>query len=54
LWQGQTDEGEMGMSYEALDRFILTGEGDADLTSKVENMIRNSEHKRTTPPIGTF
>ena len=25
LWQGQTDEGEMGISYETLDRYLLTG-----------------------------
>ncbi len=50
LWEGQTDEGEMGISYNLLDK-ILKGEKieDGTLVAKVEKMIKNSMHKRRLP-----
>ncbi len=51
LWEGQTDEAEMGLSYEALDRFILTGEASEEVRKKVETMNATSAHKRSLPPI---
>lgn len=36
LWEGQTDEDEMGMTYEELDTYILTGEGSDFIKNKVE------------------
>ncbi|HDQ71179.1 MAG TPA: NAD+ synthase [Chloroflexi bacterium] len=57
LWPGQTDEGEMGITYEALDRVLMAiEEGDTDhiepvTLAKVEEMIDRSAHKRTMPPI---
>lgn len=57
LWQGQTDEKEMGISYEELDAAIKAIEsGDAaaidkDVLKKVKNMIATSEHKRRELPI---
>jgi len=51
LWEGQTDEGEMGFSYEALDRYILTGDAPQDLKNRIEAMKAASEHKRTLPPV---
>jgi NAD+ synthase len=51
FWPGQTDEGEMGFTYEQLDRYILTGEGDEEVKEKIIKMHQNSEHKRRTPPI---
>lgn len=51
LWSGQTDEGEMGVTYAALDRYIATGEGDEAVAEKVRSAFVRSEHKRNTPPI---
>jgi len=54
LWEGQTDEAEMGISYEALDRFILTGEAPDEVRKKIEKMMAGSAHKRSLPPIPEF
>ncbi len=54
LWEGQTDESEMGISYEALDRFILTGEASDKVRKKIETMMNSSAHKRSLPPIPEF
>ena len=50
LWENQTDETEMGMSYADLDNYITTGNATADVKEKVDRMNRNSEHKRNTAP----
>ncbi|MGE5371749.1 MAG: NAD(+) synthase [Solirubrobacterales bacterium] len=51
LWEGQTDESEMGISYAELDRYILTGEAPDAVAEKIERMKRASEHKRKLAPI---
>jgi NAD+ synthase len=51
LWAGQTDEGDMGLSYEQLDAFLLTGQGSEDVVVKVAAMHAGSEHKRALPRI---
>ena len=54
LWEGQTDEGEMGFSYESLDRYLLNGDASDELRNKIEAMIAASNHKRSMPPIAHF
>jgi NAD+ synthase len=49
LWEGQTDEEEMGFSYQQLDRYILTGKVDGDIKEKIENLVEKNKHK--TEPI---
>jgi len=57
LWPGQTDEEELGISYEELDHVLeaIASAETADIAprtlKKVERMITTSAHKRTTPPI---
>ncbi|MFA5577514.1 MAG: NAD(+) synthase [Tissierellaceae bacterium] len=51
LWTNQTDEEELGFSYDTLDRFIKTGDGPRDIVGKIEKMNENSKHKRSFPPI---
>lgn len=51
LWEDQTDEDEMGFSYEVLDHFIETGEADRDIKKRIQNMYEKSSHKREYPPI---
>lgn len=57
LWPGQTDEGEMGITYDTLDdilqRFADKRKQVAPrkLVNKVKMMIDRSEHKRQGPKI---
>ncbi len=54
LWPGQTDEGELGFSYEELDQYLVTGEASKELREKIESMIAASSHKRLPPPVASF
>ena len=54
LWAGQTDEGEMGITYEELDRYLNTGKADEEVKKKLDAMIAGSAHKRATPAIPPF
>lgn len=52
LFEGQTDETEMGVTYAAIDKFILTGEvSDAD-KAIIDRFHSRSEHKRC--PAATY
>lgn len=51
LWAGQTDEAELGMTYDVIDRYILTGEAEAEHKEKIDRLHRGSEHKRHRPPV---
>lgn len=50
LWENQTDEEEMGMSYTELDNYILTGDAEERVKNKIDSMYRRSEHKRKPAP----
>lgn len=50
LWENQSDEKEMGMNYEELDNYILTGNAEERIKNKVDGMYRRSAHKRTPAP----
>jgi len=50
LWGGQTDETEMGVTYEQLDNYILTGRAEEPVKACIEKMVKVSEHKRHMPP----
>jgi NAD+ synthase len=54
LWQGQTDEGELGLSYEELDRYLVTGQASIGLRQKIESMIVASAHKRLPPLVASL
>ncbi|MFH1542705.1 MAG: NAD(+) synthase [bacterium] len=57
LWEGQTDEQEMGITYQQLDEIILALDKgdvsglDAKLVAKVKERMISSEHKRNLPPV---
>lgn len=57
LWKNQTDEAEMGITYEDLDEIIAamgnkrTKGLDKDKLRRVKEMISRSEHKRKSIPI---
>lgn len=51
LWDGQTDEGEMGISYAELDRYILTGEAPDRVRERVDALNLSAQHKFVRPPM---
>lgn len=54
LWPGQTDEEEMGLSYEELDRYLLTGKAEDKIRQKIESMVEAHNHKLQLPPLPDF
>jgi len=64
LWPGQTDEGEIGLTYEELDRIlyllvdrrqkpeeVIRAGFERKKVSRIVEMIKKSEFKRRMPPI---
>lgn len=50
LWEGQTDEKEMGLTYDIIDRYLSGEDVPEDAITKIEYLHRISEHKRQMPP----
>jgi len=50
LFEGQTDEGEMGVTYKNLDAYLLGKEIDEESKAKIEKLHASSEHKRKDIP----
>ena len=57
LWAGQTDEAEIGMSYEVLDMILASitsnnfASCDPDKVFKVKKMVKKAGHKREKTPV---
>jgi len=51
LWAGQTDEQEMGLTYDQLDAYFTTGKAPEAVRRKIEERMARNAHKRATPPI---
>lgn len=49
LFEGQTDEGEMGVTYAAIDKYMATGEATPEETLIIERFHKRTEHKRRAP-----
>lgn len=49
LFDGQTDEGEMGISYRSIDDYLLTGKVNDNDKKIIERYYRAGEHKRRMP-----
>ena len=55
LWEGQTDEKEIGISYEQLDKYLRTGRSSNKIIEKkIQDKITKSAHKRTIPEKPPF
>ena len=52
LFEGQTDEQEMGVTYAAIDKYILTGEASEHDKAIIDRYHSRSEHKRR--PAATY
>lgn len=53
LWADQTDEAEMGLTYEELDAYLTRSCEDADtsVARRIEALIAGSRHKRELPAV---
>ncbi|GAB6099558.1 NAD(+) synthase [Halanaerocella petrolearia] len=51
LWEGQTDEDELGITYEEVDNYILTGEARSEVKEIVDSLAARNGHKLQLPPI---
>jgi NAD+ synthase len=51
LWEGQTDEGELGFSYDELDGYLASGEASAKIEERLKAIIAAAGHKRLPPPV---
>ena len=51
LFEGQTDETEMGVKYADLDAFLLGKKVPNDVEARIEHLHRISEHKRAPIPM---
>ena|SRR5438552_6701331 len=54
LWIGQTDEAEMGFTYDMLEQYLAHGRSavpDA-VADRIEMLREVSAHKRSIPPVG--
>lgn len=54
LWENQTDEQEMGITYKQLDTYILTGEAEERVMNIVDNLNAKSQHKREMAKMFTY
>jgi NAD+ synthase len=54
LWVGQTDEGEMGFTYEVLEQYLTQGPAAVppEIAARIGSLQQASAHKRALPPIG--
>ncbi|NOT44913.1 MAG: NAD(+) synthase [Acidobacteria bacterium] len=53
LWLGQTDEAEMGFTYDQLESYLAGGSGTVpdDVARRIGHLVTSSEHKRHLPPL---
>jgi NAD+ synthase len=54
LWVGQTDEDEMGFTYDDLERYLVQGPSavTAPVATRIDQLRKTSDHKRALPPVG--
>ena len=50
LWPGQTDEDEIGCTYDEMDRFLMGKWAKTETRDKIGKLREISEHKRVMPP----
>lgn len=49
LYEGQTDEQEIGLPYDVIDNYLLNGTGKDDDIEKIKGIINRTQHKRKMP-----
>lgn len=51
LWEGQTDEAEMGITYNEIDDLLLEDKALPAVRERIERAVVKNAHKRTMPPV---
>jgi NAD+ synthase len=52
LWEGQTDEEELGLTYRQIDTYLEEGSsGSAEADAEIRRRFLASQHKRELPPV---
>lgn len=51
LWEGQTDEAEMGMTYDQIDDYILENKATPAVKERIDRVFARNAHKRRMPPV---
>jgi len=51
LYDGQTDEAEMGLTYNAIDEYLSSGKCSPEDMEKIANYHKASAHKRSPPKV---
>jgi NAD+ synthase len=54
LWDGQTDEDEMGITYAQLDAYLRGETLEPSTSERIKRMITSSQHKRRLPLVFTL
>ena len=56
LWMGQTDEAEMGFTYDMLESYLKNGPSAVPppVAARIEKLKAASDHKRALPPIASI
>jgi len=54
LWNGQSDQDEIGLSYREIDYYIVDGKADAETAAKIEKIAASNQHKLELPAIPNF
>jgi NAD+ synthase len=54
LWDGQSDEDELGLSYRELDYYLVDGEAEPETAARIEEIAAANQHKLELPAIPDF
>jgi NAD+ synthase len=54
LWDGQSDEDELGLSYRELDYYLVNGEAEPETAARIERISAANQHKLELPAIPDF
>ncbi|KGX89554.1 NAD(+) synthase [Pontibacillus marinus] len=49
LWEGQSDEEELGLSYDTIDQYLRGEEIDQEDQERLNELHKNTQHKREIP-----
>ncbi|ODS50820.1 MAG: NAD+ synthase [Halanaerobium sp. 4-GBenrich] len=54
LWNGQSDQDEIGLSYREIDYYIVDGKADVKTSDKIEKIAAANQHKLELPAVPDF
>lgn len=54
LWDGQSDQDEIGLSYREIDYYLVDGKAETEVEERVEAIAAKNKHKLELPAIPDF